>query len=84
MQRIDGNLFLSASDLVNFLGCAHASWLDLRQLTEPVELPETDATAALIQKKGLEHEQAYLAGLKAGGKGVVEIGGAGLSLADRV
>ena len=73
MQRIDGNLLLSASDLVNFLGCAHASWLDLRQLSDPVELPEPDPSKALIQKKGLEHERSYLAGLKATGVNAIVV-----------
>src|SRR5437764_10927198 len=84
MQLIDGNLFLSASDLVNFLGCTHASSLDLRQQSDRVELPEPDPSKALIQKKGLEHERAYLAGLKASGRQVVEIAGNGLGLAERV
>jgi predicted RecB family nuclease len=68
-------LLFSASDLVNFLGCAHASYLDLRQLVEPVEFPHPDAAAALIQQKGLEHERSYLAALIAGGRNVIEISG---------
>ncbi len=83
MQFVAGNVLLSASDLVNFLGCPHASYLDLRQLTDPVEVTGPDAATALIQAKGLEHERSYLARLKASGRNVAEITGGGLSLADR-
>jgi uncharacterized protein len=43
MQILAGKLLLSATDLVNFLGCKHASFLYLRDLTDPVEIPERDA-----------------------------------------
>src|SRR6202041_1231866 len=84
MQLAANGLLLSASDLVAFLGCQHASYLDLRQLTDPVEFASPDAATALIQAKGLEHERSYLATLKASGRSVAEITGDGLSLADRV
>ena len=64
MQILDGNLLLSASDLVNFLGCRHATYLDLRDLTDPLEIFERDAATVLIFEKGLEHERRYLASLK--------------------
>jgi len=35
-------LVFSATDLVNFLGCRHATFLDRRQLDEPVLLPDED------------------------------------------
>jgi len=73
MQNIDSTLLFSATDLVNFLGCHHATFLDLRQLSAPVELPPPDAHAELLQQKGLEHEQSHLARLKAEGRHVVEI-----------
>jgi predicted RecB family nuclease len=84
MQLAANGLLLSASDLVNFLGCAHASYLDLRQLTDTVKIAGPDDAAALIQAKGLEYERSYLARLKASGRNVAEITGDGLSLADRV
>ena len=65
MQILAGKLLLSATDLVNFLGCKHASFLDLRDLTDPVEIPERDAATVLIFEKGIEHEKRYLASLKA-------------------
>ena len=73
MQNFGSTLLFSATDLVNFLGCQHATFLDLRQLSTPVELPPPDAQAELLQQKGLEHEQSHLARLKAEGRHVVEI-----------
>jgi predicted RecB family nuclease len=84
MQLSAGGLLLSASDLVNFLGCAHASTLDLRQLTEPVAIPGPDDATVLLLEKGIAHERSYLATLKASRQTVVEIRGEGLTLADRV
>jgi len=83
MQILDGRLLLSATDLVNFLGCRHATYLDLRDLTDPAELPERDAAALLIFEKGIEHEKRYLASLKARGLDVVEVPGEGFDLPER-
>jgi uncharacterized protein len=74
---------LSASDLVKFLGCRHATYLDLRDLTNPVKLPRRDAATVLIFTKGLEHERRYLASLKARGVNVAEVPGEGFDLAER-
>jgi hypothetical protein len=38
MQIVGGRLLLSASDLVNFLGCRHATYLDRRDLAEAYAL----------------------------------------------
>jgi uncharacterized protein len=65
MQIVGGRLLLSASDLVNFLGCRHATYLDRRNLADQVEIPERDAATVLIFEKGLEH--------KAKGLRVVEV-----------
>ena len=75
MQTRGDKTLFSASDLVNFMGCTHATALDLRQLTDPVELPPDDAQAQLLQEKGMEHERAYLARLRAQGLSVIEIDG---------
>ncbi len=83
MQIVDGKLLLSASDLVNFLGCRHATYLDLRDLTNPAEIAERDAATVLIFKKGLEHERRYLASMKAKGLIVAEIAGEGFDLPER-
>ena len=73
MQNRDGVTLFSASDLVNFMGCTHATVLDLQQLAAPIELPPDDEQARLLQEKGLEHERAYLERLKSEGKKVIEI-----------
>ncbi len=83
MQILDGNLLLSATDLVNFLGCRHATYLDLRDLADPVQLPQRDAATVLIFEKGIEHEKRYLAALEARGLSVVEIVAEGFDLAER-
>jgi hypothetical protein len=49
---------------LDFLGCRHASYLNLRDLIDPVEIPEHDATTILIFKKGIEHEKRHLPSLK--------------------
>lgn len=42
MREEGGKRFYSATDLVNYLGCSHATVLDLRQLAKPVVLAEDD------------------------------------------
>lgn len=83
MREEKGIRFYAATDLVNYLGCAHATSCDLRQLTNPVELPEDDEHAALLQEKGIEHERAYLERLRKEGRSVAEISSEG-SLETRV
>jgi len=45
---------------LDFLGCRPATYLDLRDLIDPVEIPERDATTILIFKEGIEHEKRQL------------------------
>ncbi len=73
MHKHEGQIRFSASDLVNFLGCRHATFLDLRQLVAPVKLAEADSTRKLLQQKGLEHERRHLEALRAEGRSIVEI-----------
>ena len=64
MRRRRDKIVLSASDLMRFQGCAHATALDLRLLEGEALLPAADtAGAQLIQAKGDAHEQAFLAGI---------------------
>jgi hypothetical protein len=44
VQFLDGKLLFSASDLVNYLGCRHATYLDLRlrSLADEVAITERD------------------------------------------
>jgi uncharacterized protein len=73
MYKNDGALLYSASDLVNFLGCAHATVLDLRNLSNPVAPSHADEQTQLLQEKGLAHEQAYLRALHQQGLSIAEI-----------
>ena len=73
MRTFDDRRLYSASDLVNFLGCEHATMLDVGQLTSPVEFPAEDAQTQLLQAKGLEHERAYLERLRERGLSIVEL-----------
>lgn len=72
-------IICSPSDLVTFTGCRHATYLDYKALTEKLDRSESDATAELLQKKGLEHEAAFLESLKNEGLSVVEISDQGSS-----
>ena len=74
MQDLDGRILLSASDLMRFTGCRHATWLDLLRLRgEGPEPKVDDEEAKLLQMRGDAHEAAHLDALKQAGDGVVEI-----------
>lgn len=73
MLRHNGSTIFSASDLVNFMGCAHATVLDVRNLVTPSIFPPDDETAVLLQEKGLEHERAYLEHLRGEGRSIAEV-----------
>ena len=74
MQKYDNvSILYSPSDLVTFLGCRHASFLDVKALSETMDKAEASTTGQLLQQKGLEHEAAYLQQLKDEGKSVIEI-----------
>jgi predicted RecB family nuclease len=76
------SLMFSATDLVNFLGCRHATFLERHDLDAPVAHETEDPLLALLQEKGLAHERRYLVRLRDEGREVVEIPGRG-SLHDR-
>lgn len=73
MLRYQGRTIFSASDLVNFMGCVHATTFDTINLTEPTAFPPDDDSAVLLQQKGIEHELAFLARLRGEGHTVAEI-----------
>ena len=74
MQNLDGRILLSASDLMRFTGCRHATRLDLLRLSgEGPEPKEDDEEAKLLQMRGDAHEVAHLEALKRAGDGVFEI-----------
>lgn len=73
MQRLNGEIVLSASDLSVFAECAHRTWLDRLCLDQPMEKAEDDDQARLVQAKGFEHEENYFSSLKSTGVRWVEI-----------
>src|SRR5688572_20772101 len=75
MQRLDGQLVLSPTDLTQHQECRHLSWLDLGVATGEWTAPEAETSAELqlIFDRGIEHEKKYLESLKASGKTVEEI-----------
>ncbi|MHB8146466.1 MAG: TM0106 family RecB-like putative nuclease [Vulcanimicrobiaceae bacterium] len=56
MQRIDGCFVYSASDLNDFLECAHLSELERAIAQATRKRPENDDTIDLLARKGEEHE----------------------------
>jgi predicted RecB family nuclease len=75
-------LVFSASDLVTFVGCRHATVLDRRQLDAPLPVAEDDEYLKLLQEKGLEHERNLRDRLGTEGRQVFEIAQEG-TLEDR-
>ena len=73
MRQTDETMLYSASDLVTFLGCRHAVWLDLQNQDTPLPRAQEDEGLLLLQEKGIEHEQQYLERLQEQGLRVVSI-----------
>lgn len=74
MRKLESEVLLSATDLMRFMGCAHATALDLMRLRGEGPQPREDSDdALLLQKHGDLHELAHLERLKASGRQVVEI-----------
>ena len=78
MQMVGPNKLFSPSDLVSFIGCRHATTLDLRKLDgwDVLRAP-ADAATKLIQEFGDRHERAYLKILEQRGLKVVSINTSG-------
>ena len=74
MRDVGDQILFSATDLMRFMGCAHATTMDLSRLRgEGPDSREDSEDAALLQKQGDAHEAAHLARLGAAGRGIVEI-----------
>lgn len=73
MQKLAGEIVLSASDLSFFAECSHRIWLDRRNLEHPMEKATDDEQAKLVQDKGYEHEERFFAALKESATTCVEI-----------
>ncbi|MDW7773730.1 MAG: TM0106 family RecB-like putative nuclease [Desulfobulbaceae bacterium] len=64
MQKSEGEILYSASDVVNFLECEHLTTLDLVDLDTPLPRTEDDDEARLIKAKGIAHEADFVEVLK--------------------
>lgn len=88
MQFRDGQYLFSATDLVGFLECAHLTALDRQSLGDGgvlrAQQAADDPSAALIARKGTEHELAYLQRLHDEGRQVVDIAQASGDIDDKV
>ncbi len=85
MQSSEFGVLLSASDLMRFSGCAHATTLDLAWMKGVGAAPSGDSEdAELLRRHGDAHEARHLARLRAAGRSVVEIVREGVSLAQGV
>ncbi len=74
MKNLDGRILLSASDLMRFTGCSHATTMDLAYSQRRGPTPREDSDdAALLQRLGNVHEATHLQRLKDGGRSVIEI-----------
>lgn len=76
MQKTGSKIFLSATDLAFFMGCNHATWLDLEVLRGHTQEPKyTDLSLRALQKKGQEFEAERLLQLENEGKSIIKISG---------
>ena len=74
MRKVDGHTLFSASDLMKFMGCKHATVLDMARMRGEGPKPRADSEdAALLQKQGDAHEAAHLDKLKTQAQWIVEI-----------
>jgi predicted RecB family nuclease len=74
VQLIDGRPVYAATDLVGFLACTHLVALERAALADLVKRPvRNDPSIDLIARRGLDHEQRYLAELRAQGLSIREI-----------
>src|SRR5215831_5895608 len=74
MQRLNGELLFSPSDLSGFLACEHLTQLELAVALQEGRRPSYENTyAELLRRKGEEHEQAFLAAIRDAGHRVVEV-----------
>jgi predicted RecB family nuclease len=75
MQRLDGQLVLSPTDLTHHQECAHLTRLDLGVAAGEWAKPdvETPEEVQFVFDRGLDHEKKYLESLKTEGRSVTEI-----------
>ena len=76
MQRVDGRIVLSPTDLTKHVACPHITTLDLQWLSDErgERRPQgADDALKLVFAKGISHERDYLAQLRERGLSVTEI-----------
>ena len=74
MRKFNGTLLFSASDLMKFMGCRHATSLDIAYMNGAKIKPREDTDdAQLLQKQGDAHEASHLLELKEAGHTIAEI-----------
>ena len=80
MRYVDGNIQLSASDLVNHLACRRLTGLN-REVTAGARTApgNWDPTLQLLWERGLAHERSYVQHLRDMGKQVTVIGEVGVN-----
>ncbi|MGN6752790.1 MAG: TM0106 family RecB-like putative nuclease, partial [Intrasporangium sp.] len=79
MQRIDGHLVLSPTDLTKHVACPHITTLDLAALDGDLTgATGTDEALNLVFQKGLDHEHRYLDLLRREGRTIEDVAALGL------
>ena len=80
MERSDGSIRLSATDLVGHLNCGHLTGLDLAVANGALTKPHVwdDPLLQILWERGARHEQGFVDHLKANGFAVTAIEGVGI------
>jgi uncharacterized protein len=74
LQLIDGQPVFAATDLAGFLACEYLTALERAAMADLVDRPNrNDPELDVIRRRGIQHEERYLADLRAEGRNVVEI-----------
>ena len=73
MHRDKKGIVFSASDLVNYIGCEHCTFLDLSRSDGERAPAKSDPLQELLKQKGIEHERNYLSTLSRRGLRVAEV-----------
>ena len=80
MEYVDGNVRLSAGDLVNHLACGHLTVLNSEVAAGVRAAPtDWDPTVALMRERGVAHERNYLQHLEDIGLRLTQIVGVGVN-----
>jgi len=75
MPRAPQSTRLTATSLANHLACKHLTGLDRLVRMGELEVPAwRDPALELLRQRGIDHERAYVAHLRAAGRAVVDLG----------